>query len=369
MVVRRKNVWEEDSEFLSEPQTESILAASRVEIISETATHFLCLCVFHGNDNTPAMAVSKTGAVFTCFNPACAAAGGIRRIIQHQHPQWNPFQVERLVLNSKKSDVPVLDRLKKAMEKPVEYPAFSQDILDRMKADFKGSVAEDYMHSRGFEDDTLDYFDVGFSAKQNMVIVPMHSPDGKPIGLIGRTPSHEDKRFKNSTELPKSKTAWNFHRAKRAGDTVIVTEASYDAMRVHQAGFPCVIALLGGSLSPWHIEQINRTFSGIIIMTDFDKRQPAKPNCSLCKHLPPDEYGIRCTGHRPGRELGYAISNALPNKRISWAAYDNSCVYPHGAKDSSDMTDPEIYQCVTGAVSNIEYRQWNIDNQDLVTLS
>lgn len=364
MGLQRKELWNDSFEAFSESQTEAILAACNVEVVSETSTHFLALCPWHGNDNTPALAVSKTDGVLNCFNPACGQAGGIRRLISYKHPEYNPFQIERLIIKSKTSSVSIEDRLKKALERPVEYPAFPQEQLDKMKRDFKGSIAEEYMHSRGFEDETLDYFDVGYSGKQNMVIVPAHDPMGNPIGLIGRSPSHEDKRFKNSNGLPKSKTAWNFHRAKKH-DTVIITEASYDSMRIHQAGFPGTIALLGGSLSAWHIDQIGKAFSNIIIFTDNDKRQHAKPNCTACKHLPPDEYGIRCIGHKPGRDLGRQIANAFPTKRVSWAVYDGKNIYPHDAKDASDLTDHEIYQCITNAIPNIEYISLALDQQDL----
>jgi DNA primase len=66
-------------------------------------------------------------------------------------------------------------------------------------------------------DETLGYFRIGYSAKRDAIMVPMHNPDGLPIGVIGRSIAGKD--FKNSKGLPKNKTAWNFHRAKREGDT------------------------------------------------------------------------------------------------------------------------------------------------------
>ena len=46
-----------------------------------------------------------------------------------------------------------------------------------------------------------------------------------------------------------------------------------------------------------------------------------------------------------------------------WAAYDDTCVYPHNAKDAGDMTDEEIRQCLRNAISNLEYSLWNIENK------
>lgn len=355
MANRRRDEWEDDFEVYTASQVEGVLEFCDIEVVSDTHTHFLAYCPFHGNTDSPAFAVDKAKGLWTCFNPSCMNAGTLLELLRRTKG-LNPFQAQRTIIKYRNvHSTPFADRLREAMTKPEEFTEFPQAALDRMKADFPGSVAEEYMRSRGFEDETLDYFDVGYSAKKNMVVVPMHDPNGMPIGIIGRTPSHTDKAFKNSVNLPKSRTAWNFHRAKRGGDTVIICEASYDAMRIHQAGYPNVIALLGGHVTSYHIEQINRHFSKVVIMTDFDEKQ-YRPNCRMCNYK-------KCVGHRPGRDLGRTIGTRLPNKKIMWGAYDDTCVFPHHAKDASDMTDDEIRQCLRNAVSNLAYTQWNIEEK------
>lgn len=201
-----------------------------MDIVSDTNTHFLAYCPFHGNTDSPAFAVDKAKGLWTCFNPSCMNSGKLEDLLRRLK-DLNPFQATRVIIKYKNADTsPFIDRMREALTQPEEFTEFPQAALDRMYQDFKGSLGEEYMRSRGFTDETLDFFRVGFSAKKNMVIVPMHDPNGMPIGLIGRTPSHNDKVFKNSVNLPKSKTAWNFHRAKTHGDTVIICEASYDAM-------------------------------------------------------------------------------------------------------------------------------------------
>ena len=176
----------------------------------------------------------------------------------------------------------------------------------------------------------MHYFRLGFSLQQGMVIVPVHSPDGTPVGLVGRSIS--DKRFKNSTNLPRSKTMFNIHRSKKVGDHVIIVESSFDAIRVHQAGFPNVVATLGGHISKENIHLLNRYFNRITIMTDADLA---------------------------GRELGLSIASRLKNKDILWASYTYGKIYPHDAKDAGDMTDAEIKECIKNAAPDIEYRSWS----------
>ena len=126
---------------------------------------------------------------------------------------------------------------------------------------------------------------------------------------------------------------FNIHRAKRIGDHVIIVESSFDAIRVHQAGFPNVVATLGGHISNDNISLLNKYFNKITIMTDADQA---------------------------GRELGLDISRRLRMKNILWASYSYGKIYPHEAKDAGDMTEDEIKQCIKNAVSDIEYKTWSL---------
>lgn len=363
MAGSRRDGWEDDYEVYTESQVEGVLEHCGVEVVSDTTTHFLAYCPFHGNTDSPAFAIDKTKGLWTCFNPSCALSGNLENLVART-TGGSRFQILRTILKYRNThSTPFSDRLKAAMETPPDFVEFPQSALDAMADGFFGSEGHRYMTERGFEDETLKHFGVGYSEKMRMVVVPMHDDKGTAIGLIGRTPSHkeEDKRFKNSKGLPKAKTAWNIHRAKKTGDTVIIVEASFDAMRVHQAGYPNVIALLGGHVTQYHLNQIGRYFSKVIIMTDFDKKIK-RPNCRTCSNVQFKHGEVPCLGHRPGRELGRSIAKGLPNKKVLWAAYDDHCVYPHNAKDAGDMTDDEIRQCLKNSVSNFTYSLWKVED-------
>ena len=216
------------------------------------------------------------------------------------------------------------------MEDKPEFEEFPQETLDRLHADLAGNKsARDYLESRGINQESINHFGLGFSNSMGMVVTPVHSPDGSPIGIVGR--SIEGKTFKNSTNLPKSRTMFNIHRAKKIGSNVIIVESNFDAIRVHQAGFPNVVATLGGSISSEQQKLLNKYFSTIIVMTDADDA---------------------------GRELGMSIANRLNTKDVLWASYDYGKIYPHDAKDVGDMTDEEIKTCIKNSVSHIEYVGW-----------
>lgn len=359
MVHRRYDEWERDSEVYTQEQIEAIANYCDIEVVSETGTHFLAYCPFHTNNDSPAFALDKSKGLWTCFNPSCDSAGNLEGLLR-ELKGLNTFQAARIINKYKNTNTrPLEDRLSSIREKAPEFVEFPDAPVMRMRDNLwhrEGQRGLDYLKGRGFTEDTLAHFDIGYSQKKDMVIVPMHDPNGMMVGFVAR--SIEDKIFKNSLNLPKSKTAWNYHRAKKHGETVIIVESSFDAMRIHQAGYPNVVALLGGHVTEYQLDLLAKTFTTYVIMTDFDAIR-YRPNCRKCAHL------RECEGHRAGRELGHSIADRSPTKKIKWASYDDTCVYPHTAKDASDMTDAEIAQCLRNAISNFEYSRWGVEQEKL----
>jgi DNA primase len=241
--------------------------------------------------------------------------------------QRNEYEALRFIMSAKQESAAHFeDELAEVLDDKPDFEEFSQSTLDKMYEQMD-ERSESYFAGRGINRESIDHFKLGYSKNQDMVIVPVHSPDGVPVGLVGR--SIEGKSFKNSTGLPRNKTMFNIHRAKRMGGAVVIVESSFDAIRVHQSGYPNVVATLGGFISKINIQNLNRNFTKVIIMTDAD---PA------------------------GRELGKTIASSLKNKEILWAHYSNDMLYPHDAKDVGEMTEEEVKTCIENALADYEYR-------------
>lgn len=304
-----------------------------MEVKGETENVFLCLCPFHNNFHSPAMVVSKFKGLYYCNNGGCGARGNLKKLIA-ERSNMDEFAVNRM-LNKYKEDVDFLEARRQRVE-DFKFEAYTTHDLSLLRSAFPCSRAHEYMRGRGFEDDTLRSFDCGYSEDdpRDMVVVPVHDPDGMAIGFVGR--SVGDKRFQNSDNLPKSKTLFNYHNAKRTGGTVVVVEASFDTMAVHQAGYPNVVATLGSSLSNNQREILGRTFDTIIVLTDWDKA---------------------------GRKLGEQIESKFRHKTVKWAAMENGYypLLPSGkmCKDAAEMLEelgPEaIRQVLRNAMSPINY--------------
>ena len=329
MAIRGYNTREVDTTQYTPNHIKSVLKSIGLNIIGETGNDFLCYCPFHANRHTSSFSVSREKGAFICFNPSCGEAGTLQELVKRVMNK-NEYEAMRFISSKEAESLENFDELlSEAMEEKPVFEEFPQETLNRLHAGMS-KEATDYLASRGINKDSIDHFGLGYSASMNMVITPVHSPDGMPIGLVGR--SIEGKSFKNSTNLPKSKTLFNIHRAKKIGNHVIVVESNFDAIRVHQAGFPNVVATLGGFLSTEQQNLLNRHFNKITVMTDADLA---------------------------GRELGRSIVNKLKFKDLLWASYEYGKIYPHDAKDAGDMTDEEIKTCIKNAVSDIEYRSWD----------
>lgn len=300
--------------------------------------NFSCFCPFHSNRDTPAFTVHKTKGLFFCWNPGCQRAGNLQQLVM-ELLELDPYQALRFILKRGSDTRPdLMDTLRSAMAEEPDFAEYPQATIDALHEQMWGadSRGRDYMRSRGFSDETIKHFEIGYCSthptrpsRNNMVLTPMHDPRGMPVGMIGRRADPSDKTFKNTDKLPSSRTLFNLHRA-RSYDSVFVTEANLDGISVYEATHDDnFVSTLSGYLSPYHIAQMERTFRSIVILTDSDGWR-SDDNCPRCR-------AGSCPGHNPGRVLGYRISQAVRGPKIYWAVYSSEEIYPGGQKDANKV--------------------------------
>jgi DNA primase len=321
----------------SESHIRGLLRSIGLPLEGETAHDFLVLCPFHNNRNTPSLSISKTKDGFICFNADCAETGTIVDLVARVSHR-NYFEALRFVLMAEPTEQEDFELdLATVLDDTPEYTEFSQDTLDKLFREMcvPGNAGREYLQGRGFTDETIDYFKVGYSTKKNMVAVPMHSPTGIPVGVVGRI-AGADKVFKNSVGLPTSRAFFNLHRAKRASPTAILTESCFDSMAVHQAGFPNSIGNLGGHLGPVKYALLDKFFDRIIIFTDNREIDVA------------------------GLAIGMKIQEQLGKRKdILWArAEAGEGAYPSGLKDASSILETlgedAVRDCILNAIPHYE---------------
>lgn len=136
-----------------------------------------------------------------------------------------------------------------------------------------------YLAARGVTTETAFSFGVGgFSGRGSMsgrVVIPIHNGQGDLVAYAGRAVGCEKPKYKLPTNFRKSLELFNLHRAIEASNgplqSVIVVEGFFDAMRVYEAGYRRVVALMGSSLSEAQEQLLIRHFQSVILMLDGDQ--------------------------------------------------------------------------------------------------
>lgn len=221
-------------------------------------------CPFHPNHRTPAGEVDKSKGTFFCFS--CHKVADIHELVMHVTGRTY-FESARFI-KSKEIQTNLSDEIQKALVDKPEYKPFDELLIKRLSLDaLESPRAMGYYLGRRITEDSVKKFSLGFSEKQDMVTIPVHAPDGLPVGFVGR--SIEGKDFKNTPGLPKAKTLFNLHRVKTSS-RVYVVESSFDAIRLDQCGFPAV-ATLGSNVSNTQTDLLQKYFNDVIVIADNDE--------------------------------------------------------------------------------------------------
>lgn len=137
--------------------------------------------------------------------------------------------------------------------------------------------AHPYLRTRGILEETAEAFGVGhFPGKGSMagrVVIPIHNESGQPVAYAGRSLGDEKPKYKLPAGFQKSLVLYNLHRALKAreGSAVVVVEGYFDAMKVSQAGFRRVVALMGATLSDHQERLLVEDFESVALMLDGDE--------------------------------------------------------------------------------------------------
>jgi DNA primase len=177
------------------------------------------------------------------------------------------FEAERYIKSKEVETDLGLEIERKLHTKPLYVPYDELQIKRLNQQALESPRAMRYYNGRLITEASVKKFGLGYSEKQDMVTIPVASPDGMEVGFVGR--SVEGKDFKNTPGLPKSKVLFNLHRVKTA-DRVYVVESSFDAIRLDQCGFPAV-ATLGANVSNVQTDLLQKYFNSIYVIADNDE--------------------------------------------------------------------------------------------------
>jgi DNA primase len=288
-------------ELYTTQQIHRVITGAGIDIEAEYGTDYIIFCPYHNNNRTPAGEVSKESGLFFCLG--CQTTRSLIELIMHMTNRTY-FETVRFI-KSKETETNIEAVVNKALHQMPDFVQYDELLIKRLcKQAIDSPRAMTYFEGRRITKESVIKFDLGYSEKQDSVVIPMQSPDGMSIGFVART--IEGKEFKNTPGLPKSKILFNLHRVK-ASKIVYVVETSIDAIRLDQVGFPAV-ATLGANVSSSQIELLKRYFTGVVLVADND------------------EAGA-IMSERLTEKMGNLVTVISPDKKY---------------KDIGDMTDDEI---------------------------
>ena len=323
--------------MIDKPTIARIMDSAKIEeVVSEFVTlkkrgiNYIGLCPFH-NDSHPSFSVSPTRGICHCFT--CGKGGNAVNFLMELEQMTYPDALRWL---AKKYNIEIQEREMTSEEKQRESERESMFIVndwaakyfqDILQNDVDGrAIGMQYFRSRGFRDDIIRKFQLGFALPQRTAlydeavkkgynpkylvstglcfkvdkdeennrsgqdkyldrfsgraIFPWLSVSGKVVAFGGRVLDTRTKgvsqKYVNSPDSEiyhKERELYGLYQAKKAiakEDCVYMVEGYTDVISMHQCGIENVVANSGTALSIHQIRLLHRFTSNIVLLYDGD---------------------------------------------------------------------------------------------------
>ncbi len=302
-------------------------AAQIVDVVSDFVTlkkagvNYKGLCPFH-DDRTPSFVVSPSKGLCKCF--ACGKGGNaVHFIMEHEQLSY-PDALRYL---ARKYNIEIKEKELTDEEKQAQNERESMFIVNEWACGFfqdqlhntvdGRAIGMAYFRSRGFRDDIIKKFQLGYCPTQRnacvqeakakgydekyllstglcykrdngqlqdrfwgRVIFPVHTLSGKVVAFGGRVLDAATKgvnvKYQNSPEssiYSKKKELYGLFLAKQAivrNDLCFLVEGYTDVISMHQMGVENVVSSSGTALTTEQIRMIHRFTENITVLYDGD---------------------------------------------------------------------------------------------------
>ena len=316
--------------MIDRPTIDRIMDATKIEeVVSEFVTlkkrgvNYIGLCPFH-NDSHPSFSVSPTRGICHCFT--CGKGGNAINFLMELEQMTYPDALRWL---AKKYHIEIKERELSSEEKQRESERESMFIVNEWASKYFQNILQNdvdgraigmqYFRSRGFRDDIIKKFQLGFSLNQRTAladaavkegynpkylaatgvliasdkepgqyfdrfsgraIFPWFSVSGKVVAFGGRVLDSRTKgvnqKYVNSPDSEiyhKERELYGLYQAKKAiakEDCVFMVEGYTDVISMHQCGIENVVANSGTALSVHQIRLLHRFTNNIVLLYDGD---------------------------------------------------------------------------------------------------
>lgn len=288
--------------------------------LRKTGTYYKGLCPFH-NEKTPSFTVSPSRQYCKCFS--CGKGGNaVHFLMEIEHLSY-PEAIKRL---GKRYGIEVIEEAQSEEEREVRNVREGLFVLNEWARDFFANylrsssdgvaVGMTYFRSRGFRDDIIKKFQLGFAPTERdalakaalqkgyskealtktglcyasedgklidrfhgRVIFPVHTVSGRVVAFGGRILSAKKgnmAKYVNSPEseiYSKSRELYGLFQSRSSiarEDCCYLVEGYTDVISMHQSGIENVVASSGTSLTTGQIHLLRRFTKNITVLYDGD---------------------------------------------------------------------------------------------------
>ncbi|AME10675.1 DNA primase [Mycoplasma mycoides subsp. mycoides] len=372
----------------NEKISEIISKANIVDIISsylhliKKGRNYLAVCPFH-NDSNPSLTISPEKRIYTCFS--CKATGNVINFVKDfEHVDF----VTALKIVCDKTNIS-LDELKnynqpiKDLESETIFKLNSEanNIFKTTLFSNLGIDALEYLKSRNISIEQIKKFEIGFASDKtnlvqklldknynsldiekanlgiitnsytkdyftNRIIFPIKDENDQVIGFSGRSFTKDnDPKYLNTKEnkvFKKSHLAYNIASALKISKSlkkIIVLEGFMDVISLSKIDINNTIALMGTSLSNYHLNLFKRHNLDVLLFLDGDD---------------------------PGIQANIKISHQLLKEKINVLVIDNQT-----NNDPDELVNNNVEylkQIINQPIHPVNYlidKLWNkVDNND-----
>jgi DNA primase len=286
--------------------------------LKKRGANYLGLCPFH-NEKSPSFTVSSTKEIYKCFG--CGRSGNtVSFLMEHEKMSYADalrFLAAKYNVEVEESYAsPEVVQQRQTADSLFIINTFAQKFFTQQlfETEEGTSVALTYLKERGFREDIIQKFQLGYSPQQKdafaqeaiqqqynaellaktglvverygelvdnyreRIIFPIHNNTGKVMGFGARIIGKKENapKYINTPEneiYVKSKLLYGTYFARQAidkADECLLVEGYTDVVSLHQAGIENVVASGGTSLTPDQLRLIRKYTNNLTILYDGD---------------------------------------------------------------------------------------------------
>ena len=310
--------------MISRTTVDAVFDAARVEEVigdfvqlKKSGSNYKGLSPF-SEERTPSFMVSPVKQIWKDFSSG-KGGNAVTFIMEHEHftfPEaikWLAKKYNIEVEETQQTDEQKLEQdAKESMFLVSKYAA--EWFQKQLKTEEGRAIGYSYFKERGFSDETIEYFQLGYNPDQwsaftdaaikagyqlefldktglsivkderkfdrfkGRVMFPIRSLSGRVLGFGGRILKNDKKaaKYLNSPQseiYDKSKVLYGIYEAKQAiakEDLCYLVEGYTDVIQLHQAGVKNVVSSSGTALTSQQIRLIQRLTKNITVLYDGD---------------------------------------------------------------------------------------------------